>query len=121
MSNQGQPANSIPFSDSDSDHEESSNGGLPVLPQVETGDKPHSRFFLPDDFIILKVEATLFRVPGFILKDHSTKLREFLAAQPATTLKPEAPITLEDIRAVDFEHFLSVLLPRFVPSFIFGS
>ncbi|TFK62673.1 hypothetical protein BDN72DRAFT_803960 [Pluteus cervinus] len=66
--------------------------------------RPHERFFFDDAFVVLEVESTLFRLPSFMLKNHSPKLGRLVELSAS-------PIQLRFITAQDFERFLSILFP----------
>ncbi|TFK62675.1 hypothetical protein BDN72DRAFT_964397 [Pluteus cervinus] len=69
----------------------------------------HERFYLIDDFVVLEVESTLFRLPAFILRSNSPKLKLLIGNNqgPSTTRR----IELKSVSVVDFERFLLVFLP----------
>ncbi|TFK62676.1 hypothetical protein BDN72DRAFT_848422 [Pluteus cervinus] len=71
--------------------------------------EPHERFYLIDDFVVLEVESTLFRLPAFILRSNSPKLKQLIGNNQGPS--PTRRIELKSISVIDFERFLLVLLP----------
>ncbi|TFK62674.1 hypothetical protein BDN72DRAFT_378010 [Pluteus cervinus] len=82
-----------------------------LIPSTSTLKQPHDRFFLIDDFVVLEVDATLFRLPSSPLKNNSFKLKQLIEANQGTS-GITRPIELKSISVIDFERFLQVLLPR---------
>ncbi|TFK58295.1 hypothetical protein BDN72DRAFT_851795 [Pluteus cervinus] len=83
----------------------------PLYPAV----RPHDRFYLEDDFVTLEVGCTtLFRLPAFILKNHSRKFKDLIEGEP--TEKVEL-----DFSAKDFERFLLVLFPTQIGEYSISS
>ncbi|TFK71215.1 hypothetical protein BDN72DRAFT_877278 [Pluteus cervinus] len=82
-------------------------------PSTSTLKQPHDRFFLIDDFVVLEVDSVLFRLPAFILRNNSFKLKQLIEANQGTS-GITRPIELKSISVIDFESFLLVLLPTHI-------
>ncbi|TFK71236.1 hypothetical protein BDN72DRAFT_877297 [Pluteus cervinus] len=72
--------------------------------------KPHGEFFFQNDFVVLRVESTLFNLPTFMLSQHSTKFERLLLSRASSEVNVET-IQLKDTKALDFERLLTVLFP----------
>ncbi|TFK59103.1 hypothetical protein BDN72DRAFT_851455 [Pluteus cervinus] len=70
--------------------------------------EPHERFYIVDDFVILEVESTLFRLPAFILKNNSPKLNDLIGTNRGTIGIPRR-VELKSVSVINFERFLLVL------------
>ncbi|TFK65317.1 hypothetical protein BDN72DRAFT_205505 [Pluteus cervinus] len=70
----------------------------------------HHRFFIPEEFVTLKVDSVYFNIPAFVLRTYSKKFSNSLDGE--ANIEKELPSLLKDITALDLERFLAVIFPK---------
>ncbi|RDX51134.1 hypothetical protein OH76DRAFT_1401907 [Lentinus brumalis] len=96
----------------------SDTAGTPTVPAASADRARHAHLYFEDEpgAVVFLVEGTLFKVHAFFLKRHSLVFATMFTLRPgsgpAEGTSDEHPIVLPEVRAVDFDRFMSLFYPR---------
>jgi len=93
--------------------EELENTSTPLSKSIDLPAAQHKHLYFDDGSITFRVQNTLYRLHRSLLCRGSTKFENVLSqlsAQQESTTSPTIP--LDDVKAVDFDAFLSIIYPQ---------